>query len=415
MAKGKVPISRVAWTFAVIGIVVFASQIVLPGVNRAELTFLIDLSKRHGNPSLALAPLSVVALGIAPLISASVIVEVVALIVPRWRPLRHGGPQGRRVLGTAIAVVAIVLATVQGYFVVVSLEAWSATADNLYAGSRWLTIATLVGGTMALAWLVAVNGVRGIGNGYAVLLFVSCVSSVQWRDLAPTPLAGVIAIVAAVFVIAITALLVGSRSRRIPVPSSGILPLGDTPALAALFSILAIFGIWSDSMPKISAAFYGRGLGALAVLGFTLLWSYVFARPSVSRATRGEWWGATWLTMVALLCVFVVTRLGHYYVPEAASLLDPWKLMLATAIAIDLFDEIRARRRELVPVWPLHAPLRIQDVCDRLAAAGIEPHLQSRRLRSLLWFFGPYVPIMVLVPPDRAVDAERILRGLQAE
>jgi hypothetical protein len=76
----------------------------------------------------------------------------------------------------------------------------------------------------------------------------------------------------------------------------------------------------------------------------------------------------------------------------------------------DLANELRDRRHGLIPIWPLHDPLLVDAVRDRLTAAAIPHHLQAARLRSLLWLFGSYVPIMVLVPPDRAVEAERSLR-----
>jgi hypothetical protein len=63
-------------------------------------------------------------------------------------------------------------------------------------------------------------------------------------------------------------------------------------------------------------------------------------------------------------------------------------------------------------VWPLHAPLLADFVRDRLTAACIPHHLQAARLRTLLGFFGPFAPITVLVPSDRAADAERQIREL---
>jgi hypothetical protein len=406
------PVSRVVWTLVAVGVVWLASHITLPGINRAELAHVINKSGSHWNAFAALAQLSLLALGITPLVNAFLLVEVVALIVPRWRPLRHGGPEGRRVLGRATAAVAIVLATIQAYFVVRYLESLEYTGLDIYYGSRWVTVATLVAGTMVTAWLVSVIDVRGIGNGYAVLLLLGMVSSVHWMEPAPTMVTGSIAVAAALLVVVITALLVGSRPRAIPLPASGAIPLADARALGALFATLSMFGIWSSMLPKIADAFEGRGLGALAVIAFTVLWAYVFARPSLSGTNRADWWGATWVTMLALLAALAATTLAREFVPEAGHLLDPWKLMLITAIALDLVEELRARRVTLIPVWPLHAPLRVHEASARLTAAGIEHHVRSRRLRSLLWFFGPYVPMMVLVPPDRAPDAERILREL---
>lgn len=398
------------WTLAAVGVVWLGAQIPLPGVNFAELAHIITYGGRREISTAELQVFSVFALGMGPLVNAFLLVELAALVVPSWRPLRHGGPIGRRALGRAAAYLAVVLAAVQAYFVASYLEALSDAGVELFAGglkARLLVMLTLIAGTMVLAWLIAGICQRGLGNGFAVLLLLGCVSSVQWRDIAPTANAFV-AIGAAVLVIGIAAMLLDARPGRIPWPASGLHPLGYMNALAALFSALSALGIrasWVTELPV-----DGRGVAVLAVIGFTLLWAYVFARPSLSGASRSEWWAAALVSMLALTAVLVTTARAREVVKEAASLLDPWKLVLATAIALDLFEELLARRRTLVPVWPLHAPLRIHEVRERLTAAGIEHHLQSRRLRTLLWFFGPHVPIMVLVPPDHAANAERLLR-----
>ncbi|HET9988404.1 MAG TPA: hypothetical protein VFQ65_07785, partial [Kofleriaceae bacterium] len=61
------------------------------------------------------------------------------------------------------------------------------------------------------------------------------------------------------------------------------------------------------------------------------------------------------------------------------------------------------RRANLVPVWPLHDPLLVDAARDVL---GEIPHvIQATRLRTLLWMFGSYVPMVVLVPEAHATDA----------
>ena len=403
---------RVAWTLVAVGAVWLGARITLPGINHEELKHIVNVAPgRHAYTIGALQQLSVFALGVTPLVNAFLLVELAALIVPRWRPLRHAGPRGRRALGQAAALLAIVLATIQAYFVVRYIESMSRGGAEIYNGHRWVTIVTLVAGTMILAGLVAVIGTRGLGNGYAVLLLLGAVQGVQWQDFALTPLGWTIAIATAVFVVIAAAYLFDARSR-IPLPACGFVPLGDARGLVAIFAALSMFGIWWDKFPKITARIQGLGFGVLAVIAFSFLWSWLFARPRLSRASSAEWWGAALVSVLVLVSIDAVPGYALRYVPEARTLLDPWTLVLATAISLDLIEEACARRRELVPVWPLHAPLAIRDVRERLTAAGIDHHLQARRLRTLLWFFGPWAPIMVLVPPDRAPDAEKILREL---
>src|SRR5262249_33508026 len=152
-------VRRLAWTVAAVSVVWLGARIVLPGVNHVELTHVINMGGRRSLSTGALQQLSVFALGISPLVNAFLLVELAALIVPRWRPLRHGGPEGRRSLGRATACVAVAVAAVQAYFFAHYLEALSHGAADVFASSaksRMLVMLSLVGGTMMLAWLISV-------------------------------------------------------------------------------------------------------------------------------------------------------------------------------------------------------------------------------------------------------------------
>jgi hypothetical protein len=98
--------------------------------------------------------------------------------------------------------------------------------------------------------------------------------------------------------------------------------------------------------------------------------------------------------------------------PTLSSFVDPVMVMLAAATLADVYAEARDRRRGLVACWPLHEPLLADVVHDRLTAAGIDNHIQARRARSLLWIFGSYAPMYVLVPADRVDDAAKLVGEL---
>jgi hypothetical protein len=69
----------------------------------------------------------------------------------------------------------------------------------------------------------------------------------------------------------------------------------------------------------------------------------------------------------------------------------------------------RARRADLVTVWPLHQVQLADEVAATLAAEGIAVHLRGLRFRSLMHFFGPEVPIAVMVPVADAERAHKLL------
>lgn len=103
---------------------------------------------------------------------------------------------------------------------------------------------------------------------------------------------------------------------------------------------------------------------------------------------------------------------------DALIVCEATSAMLAAALALDIVDDLRARRADLVAVWPLQHAQHAELVRRVLADAGIECHLQSSHVRTLLAFFGPYVPIDVLVPAMAAEDArariEPLFQGMAA-
>src|SRR5262245_46989704 len=102
---------RLAVTLLLAPITVLALEHVpLPGVD--VTAFRLELAGGWLAPS---PNLSVLALGIAPLLSAFLVVELAALLVPRWSRLRHGGFEGRAKLARATLLVALVLACAQAY------------------------------------------------------------------------------------------------------------------------------------------------------------------------------------------------------------------------------------------------------------------------------------------------------------
>ena len=424
---GTVPVwPRVAWTLGAIAVIVAAWHVTLPGVNDFALDSWAHVS--GGSPYLS----SVLALGITPLVIAFILVELAALAVPRWRRLRHAGPRGRRTLGYAVAAVALVLAVVQSYFVVHYLQSLVGNGSEIYWGTRRmdaLLVVTMVGGTMVLASLVAIIGSRGIGNGYAIVIATSWLGRAPWREVIGGGAGGALVLGAAACIAVIAwgmlrVRVAGSRGVAVPLPASGLMPVATSSMLVlALFVATAVGILVPYRVFDLVHVLDDRlALACVAVIVLVLAWAFLFARPGAWRdvlaragleaADRATWQRAAGASALALVAILVIWKTAQVAAPRPARLLEPWTLLLVVATALDVAAELRDRRRGLVPVWPLHAPLLADMVRDKLAAAGIDHHLQAARLRALLWFFGPFVPIMVLVPPDRAPDAERILRGL---
>jgi hypothetical protein len=102
-------------------------------------------------------------------------------------------------------------------------------------------------------------------------------------------------------------------------------------------------------------------------------------------------------------------RAGH---PRSDGLqLDPGDG--AGARVIDLGHEWQARRRDpsLTPVWELHRLYAVTPLRELLEARGIPVTLRGLQHRRLLYVFGPFVPVELLVPAARAAEAEALIAG----
>ena len=123
----------------------------------------------------ALGRMGIFALGIMPYISASIIVQLMAAMVPKLEQLKKEGEQGRKKLNQYTRYGTVLLATFQAYGLAVSLEAGGLVADPGWF-FRAACVITLVGGTMFLMWLGEQITARGIGNGISLIIFVGIIA-----------------------------------------------------------------------------------------------------------------------------------------------------------------------------------------------------------------------------------------------
>lgn len=123
----------------------------------------------------ALERLSVVALGIMPYISASIIMQLMTVVEPRLKQLRKEGEQGRRVITKYTRWGTVVLATFQAIGVSFALEGQGVVMDP-GLGFRITAVSTLVTGTMFLMWLGEQITERGVGNGISMIIFSGIVA-----------------------------------------------------------------------------------------------------------------------------------------------------------------------------------------------------------------------------------------------
>jgi len=123
----------------------------------------------------ALERMSILALGIMPYISASIIMQLMQAVSPQLEQLKKEGEAGRRKISQYTRYATLVLAALQSFGMSMALQAQGVTVA---VGFAWLfpAIVTLTTGTMFLMWLGEQITERGIGNGISMIIFAGIVA-----------------------------------------------------------------------------------------------------------------------------------------------------------------------------------------------------------------------------------------------
>ena len=153
------------------------THVPVPGINASVLEELFK-SQQNGILGLfnvfsggALERFSILALGIMPYISASIIMQLASVVVPSLEALKKDGEAGRRKITQYTRYGTLVLALFQAMGIAIALESQPGLVMDPGLSFRIITAATLVTGTMFLMWLGEQITERGLGNGISLLIF----------------------------------------------------------------------------------------------------------------------------------------------------------------------------------------------------------------------------------------------------
>lgn len=162
------------------------THIPVPGINPIALNALFDqqrgsiLDMFNMFSGGALERFSVVALGIMPYISASIIIQLLTVVHPKLEQLKKEGEAGRRKINQYTRYFTVVLCLFQATGVAVMLEQQTAAGMQLVIDPglsfKITCVATLVTGTLFLMWLGEQVTERGIGNGISMIIFAGIVA-----------------------------------------------------------------------------------------------------------------------------------------------------------------------------------------------------------------------------------------------
>ncbi len=178
---------RVIFTLFMLLVYRMGVQIPTPGINGEALSafFAKNASTLFGMFNMfsggALENFSIFALGIMPYISASIIIQLLTVVVPQLEALSKEGESGRRKITRYTRYGTVVLATIQGFFIASGLEGMTSPngiAVVIDPGLQFklLTVLTLTSGTAFIMWLGEQMTERGIGNGISLIIFSGIVA-----------------------------------------------------------------------------------------------------------------------------------------------------------------------------------------------------------------------------------------------
>jgi len=178
---------RIWFTIGALIVFRFMSFVPLPGVNPLILESLyaqtrggiLDLFNAFSGGSLE--RMSLIALGVMPYITASIVVQLAASLHPSLAALKKEGESGRKKLNQYTRYGAVGLTALQGWFLASGLEAYGASSGlqavvNPGMLFRVGAVVSLIGGTMFLLWLGEQITSRGIGNGVSLIIMAGIVA-----------------------------------------------------------------------------------------------------------------------------------------------------------------------------------------------------------------------------------------------
>jgi len=221
---------RIFYTFMLLAVYRIGVHVPTPGIDTIALAKIFEAHKGgilgifNMFSGGALERLSVFALGIMPYISASIILQLLTVVIPHLERLSKEGQQGRKKITQYTRYGTVVLSIIQGFGISIGLEQMG-TVISPGIGFRFMTVITLTAGTAFIMWLGEQITEKGIGNGISLIIFAGIIARLPeaigntFRLLST----GEMSIFVVVFILILMAAVLGAivfveqGQRRIPV------------------------------------------------------------------------------------------------------------------------------------------------------------------------------------------------------
>ncbi|HDN79349.1 MAG: preprotein translocase subunit SecY [Chloroflexi bacterium] len=330
---------RLLFTLGVLIIYRLVAHIPVPGVDAEALRKLFESSQLLGLLDMfsggAMSSFSVIAMGVYPYITASIVMQLLVPIIPRLENMiKEGGEEGRRKIEQYTHWLTVPLAALQGFGQATLLARQKVLANFGFSGATILpsiaTILTLTAGTIFAVWLGELIDEKGIGNGISIIIFSGIVARVPQRvgrilvsspkDLIIFTLITIITVAAIVYVQEahrripvqygrrVRALrgnrlmVIGGQSTHIPmrVNSAGMIPLIFAQSLLLLPATAASYMVYAPNKwvatvaASFNQAFDPRGnlywiMYFFLVVGFTYFYTdIIFKQQNLAEVLQKQ-------------------------------------------------------------------------------------------------------------------------------
>lgn len=313
---------KILFTFGILVIFRILTQISIPGVNLDSLKAIFASNQLLGMFSLltggSAEHFSIVLMGLSPYINASIIIQLLTVIVPKLENLSKEGEQGRRLLNSYTRWLSLPLAFVQSYGMILLLNSQSQVPliQNISSPGVIIPIMiTITAGTLLLMWMSELISEMGIGNGSSLIIFAGIIASIpqivgQSLALAQQSSEKLIPFVAMILItliLTIMVILVTEGQRNLPIiyagrgirgrsdhstmpiriNQAGMVPIIFAVSVVTFPSILAEFlqnapQPWLKDIADFIKTFLGTGEWPYIIIYFLLVIAFTFFYVSIT-------------------------------------------------------------------------------------------------------------------------------------
>jgi preprotein translocase subunit SecY len=316
---------KLVYTALLVLVYRFGSFVVIPGINPVALTELGNQVDSSGLMSLldifsggAFSNASIFALGIMPYISASIVIQLLGIIMPYFQKLQKEGESGRRKMNQWTRYLTIIVLIIQGSAYITNLHSQIPAGAFVLSGPFFTAVAMmcLTAGTMFTMWLGEKITDKGIGNGVSLIIMVGIIarlpfafwSEVTTRFGAGSPGGIVMLVVELVmlYLIFMAAIALVQAVRKIPVQyakrivgnkqyggvrqyiplkvnAAGVMPIIFAQELMFIPMVFQGMGDWGASLAATFSyeSFWYNVTFFLLVIAFTYFYTAITVNPTM--------------------------------------------------------------------------------------------------------------------------------------